>query len=125
MPYRIKLTLTNDSAGHLCLIATKLVPAKYNPNSTSSELASLMPESFDLNPQHPTITVKAAHSKHRREDIQPINRDLVGVLQSWLSDKPAGEPVFAMPDSSNTAKVLKVDMTVAGIDRSTKPRSKN
>jgi integrase len=85
----------------------------------ASELASLTPESFNLDPKQPTITVQAAHSKHRREDVQPIARQLATVLKPWIADKAAGERVFAMPDSSNTAKMLKVDMDAAGIERST------
>ena len=36
-----------------------------------NELASLTPESFDLDSDPPTVTVEAAYSKHRREDVQP------------------------------------------------------
>jgi site-specific recombinase XerC len=39
-----------------------------------SELASLTPESFNLIADRPTVTVQAGHSKHRREDVQPLPR---------------------------------------------------
>jgi integrase len=81
-----------------------------------SEIASLTPESFDLNTQHPTITVQAAHSKHRREDVQPIAKTLATVLNPWLSGREPGEPVFALPESSNTAKMMRVDLLAAGIE---------
>ena len=64
----------------------------------ASELGSLTPESFDLDGNPPTVTVKAGYSKRRREDIQPIRNDLAGLLRPWLADKPEGVPVFAMPD---------------------------
>jgi integrase len=81
-----------------------------------SEIASLTPESFDLNPKHPTVTVQAAHSKHRREDVQPIAKSLAAVLQPWLETREPGERVFALPASSNTAKMIRVDLAAAGIE---------
>jgi integrase len=38
----------------------------------ANELRSLTPESFDLAAVDPTVTVKAAYSKRRRDDVQPI-----------------------------------------------------
>jgi integrase len=81
-----------------------------------SEIASLTPESFDLNPKHPTVTVLAAHSKHRREDVQPIAKSLAVVLQTWLETREPGERIFALPASSNTAKMIRVDLAAAGIE---------
>jgi integrase len=76
-----------------------------------SELASLTPESFNLDGEPPTITVKAGYSKHRREDVQPIRQDLADTLRAYLRGLPTGEPVFAMPDKA--FKVLKADLTSA------------
>jgi hypothetical protein len=44
------------------------------------------------------VTVKAAYSKRRRDDVQPIRRDLAEALRPWLADKPADAPVFQIPD---------------------------
>ncbi len=68
-----------------------------------SELGSLTPESFDLDADQPTITVKAAYSKHRREDVQPIRADLAEALKAWLDGKPDGQPVFALPAKMSLA----------------------
>jgi len=68
----------------------------------ASELGSLTPESFDLDGSPPTITVRAAHSKHRREDVQPVRRDLADMLRGWLAFKPGGVPVFDMPHKPAT-----------------------
>ncbi len=68
-----------------------------------SELASLTPESFDLDADQPTITVKAAYSKHRREDVQPIRGDLAEALKPWLEGKPDGQPVFILPAKMSLA----------------------
>ena len=38
----------------------------------ANELRTLTPEAFDLDGDPPTVTVKAAYSKRRRNDVQPI-----------------------------------------------------
>ena len=48
----------------------------------AAELASLVPASFDLDADPPAITVKAAYSKRRRDDRQPIRPDLADELRS-------------------------------------------
>ena len=78
----------------------------------ANELRSLTPESFELNSPTPVVIVAAAYSKHRREDRQPIHRDLANVLRSWLADKPAGQPVFGrLPNG--TARMLRGDLAAA------------
>ncbi len=72
------------------------------------ELGSLTPESFDLDADQPTITVKAAYSKHRREDVQPIRADLAEALKPWLDGKSEGEPVFTLPEKMSVA--IKADL---------------
>ncbi len=63
----------------------------------ASELGSLTPSSFSLEADPPTITLRAGYSKHRREDVQPLQPDLAEMLGAWLVGKPTGEPVFRMP----------------------------
>ncbi len=53
----------------------------------ASELASLTPASFDLMADPPTITVDAACSKHRREDVLPLHLDLASRLRQWLAER--------------------------------------
>jgi integrase len=60
----------------------------------ASELASLTPTSFSLEDTPPTLTVEAAYSKHRREDVVPLHADLVRRLRPWLAGKPAGQRVW-------------------------------
>jgi site-specific recombinase XerC len=50
-----------------------------------SELASLTPQSFDLDTG--TVVVRAAHSKRRRLDIQPLRADLIELLREWLNGR--------------------------------------
>ena len=78
----------------------------------ASELRSLTPQSFDLNADPPTVTVQAAHSKRRRNDAQPIRRDLAEAVRVWLQGKPDAERLFAkLPH--DTAKMLRRDLKAA------------
>ncbi len=52
----------------------------------ASELASLTERSFDLEAEHPTVTVAAGYSKHRRKDTLPLNADLVVSLREWFAE---------------------------------------
>jgi len=79
----------------------------------ANELRSLVPESFDLNADPPTVTVEAGYSKHRRRDVQPIRRDLAERLRPCLADKEPGRPVFRV--FSKTAKMMRADLHRAGI----------
>jgi integrase len=74
----------------------------------AGELASLTRADFDLDADPPAVTVKAAYSKRRRDDRQPIRRDLVDLLRPWLARKPYKRPVLNMPDK--TAKMLRGDL---------------
>jgi hypothetical protein len=56
--------------------------------------------------------VRAAYSKRRREDAQPIPRWLVDALRPWLSTKGSGVPVFKVP-GKKTAALVRVDLAVA------------
>ncbi len=53
----------------------------------ASELASLTERSFDLEAEHPTVTVAAGYSKHRRKDTLPLNADLVVSLWEWFAER--------------------------------------
>jgi site-specific recombinase XerD len=50
-----------------------------------SELCSLTVASFDLEAK--TLTVAAAYSKHRRNDVLPLHASLVERLRPWLTTK--------------------------------------
>ena len=76
------------------------------------ELRSLVPESFNLNGNPPTITVQAGCSKRRRTDVQPIRRDLADMVQPWLAGKPNGKPLFARLPGA-TAQMLRKDLAAA------------
>lgn len=56
----------------------------------ASELA-LMPASFALNADTPTVTVEAAYSKHRHRDEVTLHPE----LRAWLADKSADAPLWS------------------------------
>ena len=78
------------------------------------ELRSLTPLSFALDEEQPTITVAAAYSKHRRDDVQPIRSDLAGSLRTWLAQRTTQEGVFGTL-TDHTTKMLRKDLQAAGI----------
>jgi len=78
----------------------------------ASELASLTPESLDLvDLNEASVKVAAAYSKHRRDDIVPIRRDLAEVLVAFLKGWPAGARLFAVPEK--TAVMIRKDLAAA------------
>ena len=99
----------------------------------ASELASLTPASFDLAADVPTVTLEAAYSKHRREDVQPLHPDLAARLRQWLSERERAqdgqqvtlafdraadaklERLFPGTWAEKAAKMLRTDLNSAGI----------
>jgi len=78
----------------------------------AKELRSLTPASFDLDSDPPTVTVAAAYSKRRRQDVQPIRPDLAELLRPWLAAYGRDEHPFAkMPE--RTARMLRDDLDEA------------
>ena len=58
-----------------------------NTGLRASELASLTPSSFDLDSESPSVNVKAAYSKRRKNDRQSIRRDVADIMAAWLKEK--------------------------------------
>jgi integrase len=83
----------------------------------ASELANLTPESFDLDSNPPTVTVEAAYSKHRREDVLPLHLSLVHLLRPWLALKLANTPVWpgSWAKDKKAGAMLQHDLKSAGI----------
>ena len=80
----------------------------------AAEIRSLTPRAFHLDDSPPTVTVAAAYSKHRRDDVQPIRPDLARALRSWLADRPGDAPIFGAM-SSHTNLMMKADLEAAGL----------
>jgi integrase len=80
-----------------------------------SELVSLVPESFSLDTDTPTVTVQAAYSKRRREDVLSLRPDLANLLREWIENKPAGEPLWPGGWWRHGGKMIRIDLEAAGI----------
>jgi integrase/recombinase XerC len=104
-----RLEELNGSDRHM-LYATAMVTG-----FRASELASLSPSDFDLSSDRPTVTVKAAYSKNRRQSVQPLPPDVADALRGYLADRPAGCAVWPGPWHKNAAEMLRADLTAAAI----------
>ena len=60
----------------------------------AGELASLTPQSFDLDRDHATVRVASSCTKNRREAIQPLPADVAKLLADYLRDKASGALVW-------------------------------
>jgi integrase len=89
-----------------------------NTGLRAGELASLKPQSFDLDGHPPTVTVEAAYSKHRRRDVLPIRPDLATRIREYLMrnalacDQPLWPGTWSCKAS---AKMLRIDLAAAEI----------
>src|SRR5690606_8921819 len=82
----------------------------------AAEIASLVPASFNLDDDPPTVTVKAGYSKNRKLAVQPIRRDLAELLRPWVAARPDGRPVFDVANLTfRTAAIVRADLEAAGI----------
>jgi integrase len=86
----------------------------------AGEIAALTTADFALEAEPPTITVPAAYSKHRREDVQPIRQDLADYLRARLFGRSPKSRIFnvrALAD--NTSDMIRRDLEVAGVAHAT------
>ena len=77
----------------------------------AAELASLTVSSFDLDRR--TVTVAAAYSKHRREDVLPLHGSLIGILRDFLQGKKG--KLYPGRWYRRAARMLRVDLDRASI----------
>ena len=99
------------------------------------------PASFDLAADVPTVTLEAAYSKHRREDVLPLHPDLAARLRQWLSERERAqdgqrailslhraadvklERLFPGTWSERAFKMLRNDLEAAGIGETRSTRA--
>ena len=80
-----------------------------------SELASLTPDSFDLEANTPAIVLAAEFTKNRSEAVQPISTELAESLRIFLATCPKQLPVWPGTWREKAAKMLRSDLQAAGI----------
>jgi integrase len=78
-------------------------------------LCKLIPADFALDAAQPTVTLKAAYSKHRREDTIPLRPDVAEMMREYLADKPAGEAFWRGGWTDKGAAMVRMDLAAAGI----------
>ncbi len=91
----------------------------------ANELATMTPRRVRFDGDPPLLIVKAAYSKRRREDQQPMRPDLAAELRAWLAGrdrpalkinaKPLDEPLWPGSWHDNAAEMLRHDLAAAGI----------
>jgi len=83
----------------------------------ASTLASLTPESFDLENDRPTVTAAARNIKNRKTKVQPLSADVAELLRAYLEGKPAGQPIWpgTWASKRRAAEMVRLDLEAAGI----------
>jgi len=75
----------------------------------ASELGSLTAASFGLRDLAlASVSVAAAYSKHRRDDIVPLRADFARVMAEFVAGRAAGDRLFRMPEKP--ARMLRADL---------------
>jgi integrase len=81
----------------------------------AAEIASLKVGSFSLTEPDARVTVCAAASKRRREDVVPLRADLARALEPLLAGRKAWEHAFAVRAHFRPARALRADLEAAGL----------
>jgi hypothetical protein len=77
-------------------------------------LRSLTREDFDLEGNPATVTVRAAYSKHRRDDTLPLRPETAAALAEYLARKLPNVAAFPMPATDKGALMLREDLAATG-----------
>ncbi len=80
----------------------------------ANETRTLIVGAFDLEADPPTITVAAAYSKRRRDDVLFLRPTLAADLRAFLANKLPAAIALKVPDK--TSKMIRADLSAAGIE---------
>ena len=88
-----------------------------NTGLRASEIASLTWQSLKLDTPAPTLTVLAAFSKHRRDDILPLRASLAEQFKLWCTERNESsvQKVFPNFNKREGAEMFRDDLKVVGI----------
>jgi integrase len=97
-----------------------------NTGLRASELASLTPESFELDcpsassgqASRAMVRCQAGYTKNGQEAELPLRRNVATQIREWLADKPAGEPVWpgTWARQRHGAEMIRIDLTAADVE---------
>jgi site-specific recombinase XerC len=79
------------------------------------EIASLTPQSFDLDADPPTVTIKATVSKHRKKDVLPLHPELVTMVREWIDGIAPDQLLFEHLERRRTWLMVRKDLERVGI----------
>ena len=80
----------------------------------ASEIRSLTAQSFDFSNNPAMVTVEAAHSKHRRTDVLPLQKGTAAVLAAHVANMlPVAKLFPTMP--AKTVDMIRFDLEAVGI----------
>jgi len=80
----------------------------------AGELASLTPASFRLADDPPVVSVAAAYSKHRREDLLPLRPDVATMIERYMTGRGQGV-LWPGSWSDDPVAILRPDLVAAEI----------
>ncbi len=127
---RIRRALTSDEIERLLVVTAKsddtflgldgadrfvLYYVAFGSGLRAAEVASLTPESFDLDSDTPMVIVEAGTSKRRRREEHPLQPDVAAVVREYIRDKQAGQRIWPGSWWRVGAKMLRVDLEAADI----------
>jgi len=79
----------------------------------SAELRSLTRGRLNLTGEQPYITCRGNSTKNRRDARQYIRPELAEALREHVGTKSPKAPVFAMPEETSVAAMLRADLSIA------------
>ncbi len=80
------------------------------------ELNTLSPQSFNLQSQPPTVTVKARNSKRRQLDVLPLTEEVAAAVHACLSRQPNVEQLWPGGWWRRSSDMLRLDLQDAHIE---------
>ncbi len=81
----------------------------------ANALANLSPADFDRTPADPAVTLPTRFNKSRKLKVQPLSSDVADMLRVYLTEKPAGVPVWGGTWREKGADMLRADLEAVGI----------
>jgi site-specific recombinase XerC len=79
------------------------------------ELRKLRPPSFDFSAVLPTVVVRAANAKGRRNDTLPLSPEVAAIMREYVAERAANDLVWPGSWWRQSAKMLQRDLADAGI----------
>lgn len=79
------------------------------------ELLTLVPKSFKLDDEVPTVRIEALNSKHRKEDLLPIPVEVANELATYLKNKARTKPIWPGTWWEKSAEMFRTDLDAAEI----------